>query len=152
MKSHVLLLCALLGAFASGCQRKWVKSEEIPGTWSLSEDSRQLLDPGFQKAAGTLVFRPDKTFAATEVSAEIFYGSSDKPRLITGTGTWSLTYLDSKQTIYLALKTAEPPPPTRLPGESFLLYAERKDSIVILYYFIGDPDGDPKVVFVRKSN
>jgi hypothetical protein len=152
MKIRALLLCALLGVFASGCQRKWVKPEEIPGTWTISEDSRQLLEPPFQKAAGTLVFRPDKTFGATEVPEDIFYGSSDKPRLITGTGTWGLTYLDSKQTIYLALKTAEPPPPIRLPGESFLLYAERKDSMVTLYYFIGDPDVDHKVIFVRKFN
>jgi hypothetical protein len=151
MKLRALLLCALVGVFAFGCQRWWVKIEDIPGTWTISEDSRQRLAPEFQKAAGTFVFRSDKTFAATEVPAEIFYGTAEKPRLITGTGTWDLSGSNGAQNIYLSLKTAEPPPPIRLPGDSFLLYTERKDSKVTVFYFLGDPDLGRKVIFEKRS-
>ena len=146
-------LCALLELAASGCQRNWVKPEEIPGTWTMNQASRRFLSPETQNAAATFVFEANGNFSATEVPEDLLYPPSNSgPKLVSGTGTWKLIYPNGQQLFDLSFKAMSLGQRGTLPYDTMILNVERKDSVVTLYFFQDDPDLGRKFIFTHKSN
>ena len=147
----IVVLAALFCFAAAGCERWWPVSKDIPGIWAITQDSRHLLPDEIHNATATFDFRADGTFTATEIPAEIVFISTEKMGpLLSGSGVWQLGSVNFDYEISLSFKQFTLGKPERIPADTMLLRAERKNSVTRLHYFRDDPDLGRKVIFEKK--
>lgn len=110
---------------------------DLPGTWSLTRDSRERLPEEWRARAGSLILDANGTFAAREIPGEIF---DQGPRLITGSSRW----LMSGRELRLDLVAVANAHSGNVPFSTHL-----EASGTTLRYFIGDPDNFDTIEFQK---
>jgi hypothetical protein len=142
----------LLGGLVSivGCQAKW-RNDQFEGTWRV--DTSDSPASGARSIAMTFTLGQDGRFVASSVSSDFLELDDLKPdRLLSGSGTWSLTRLDpeGEERLRLSFKKVEGSTGRNLPygAELFIQGSSREPR---LFYFIGDPDESQRVVFRQES-
>lgn len=135
-----------------GC--KSVKTADVTGTWVITDQSRQNLPPGFQKASAKIVVNVDGSFAASELPEELHpvppYDMKPRMRLDSGNGTWKLASWDGAQHLQLEFHALASADEKSQGSYGFPLIISRERSAMSLYYSLGDPDQGQRVEFERK--
>jgi len=124
----------LLLAFA--CERE-IALSDLPGTWTLTRDSREGRPAEARARGSSLVLRANGTFTAQEIPGEIF---DQGPGFITGNGRW----LMSRRGLRLDLLTVANGDRTKVPFSTHFRAAG-----ATLRYFVGDPDDFKTIEFEK---
>jgi hypothetical protein len=130
----------------SGC--KSVKSEDVVGTWLITNESRENVPVELRKNTARIVLNTDGSFTAAEL-VDKFYFSADGYGPGGGNGVWKLVSQEGRQQVQLDFHEITN---KGLRGTfSMPLEISRGwSSIENLYYFQGDPDLGRRVEFKRK--
>lgn len=139
----------------AGC--RGVSESELIGTWTLTDESRQLLPEQSETSLASLRLATDGYFTARELPGELV-GRDD---LVTGTGEWSLAEASSStgntltvwwrggQTLRLRFSTFSGHDDGNVSfGTQMYAYSVRGRPR--LFYYSGDPDEGRRIEFYRE--
>jgi len=122
-----------------------VTTNDLVGTWAMSEQSRSYLGAEVRVASPTLTLNSDATFTVVDLPAlrELSSASADISR--SGRGRWSILQTSNHERLELFFDQG--------PGDELFISDWSSDgpwSSTTLYYFIGDPDSGRRIQFVRR--
>lgn len=145
------LLSLVIVTFVA-CLRDIPSRDALVGTWTVAEDSRQLLAGPLRTLALELTLRRDGTFAAVDAPGELVYTDSparDKP--LSGTGKWAMDETLGDHRISLSFLTVSGENNVRLPFHVDLLTSGTTMNPQ-LYFYRGDPDDRMIIAFVMSRH
>ncbi len=122
-----------------------VKANDLVGTWTMTESSRQYLPAELQTVSPTLTLNSDGTFTTVAFPGRRQAGSTFVPVARSTRGVWTVAPTDGSNRVQLTF-TDEPS------GGQLLISDWASDGPVSptrLYYFEGDPDSGRRIVFMR---
>jgi hypothetical protein len=131
-----------------GC--KSAQPTELPGTWLMTDESRQVLPTGLQQASAKIVLDAKGTFVAANVPGLFFSPERRDARLESGSGTWRLVSRDGKQQVQLDFHEIVDWRRNELPYGT-QLDVSRGWSALSLYYFLGDADEGRRIEFAKQK-
>ncbi len=123
-----------------GCGR--ARLENVTGTWTMKETSRQILPPELNNAQSRIVLSSDGSCTAHLVPGP-FQSPPQPPRLDGDSGVWRIVERAGKEQIQLDFRVENGP-------FSFPLVISKGWTGITLYYFLGDPDEGLRIDFERK--
>lgn len=131
------------------CADRVVPQSELVGTWSVANDSRELLASQLRSRSIGLILRHDGTFEALDVPGDLLLqGREWEGQPISGSGTWSPDRTFGDQRIALSFQALSRPDVIRLPFRA-ALWASRTKYGPQLYYYRGDPDERFTIAFEK---
>ena len=140
-----MLLCLGL----QGCRT--VQSNEITGTWVITDESRQRFFSESQRAAAARITQDSSgAFAANEVPDDLLYGPEASNGLVTGTGIWKLVSREGRQQVQLRFNAITAGGRGEAHYETILYVSTGLPSTVGLFYYRGDPDEGRTIEFEKK--
>ena len=138
---HLMILLSL--SAIAGCNS--VKANDLVGTWTMTESSRQYLPAELRAAAPKLTLNSDGTFTAVDLPGGRLVGSAVVPVTRSAPGVWTVAPTDGSNRVQLRFQQEDY-------GEQLFISDWASDgpgSPTKLYYFDGDPDLGRRIVFTR---
>ena len=156
---YPLAVFVLLAALDCGIFRQ-VTSDELAGTWVVTDKSREHLSKASRVGLATIILERSGRFTASEVPGELLYGPPDRSpppwqpgwaALVTGTGVWELTSEERGQRVSLEFREITL---GELVGDQYttgLGISTWGSTPPVLYFYPGDPDVAPRIKFEKKK-
>jgi hypothetical protein len=143
--SAFVALAALLAAV--GCRRA-ASSDDVVGTWVITDSSRSRLGPTARNAPGRLVIDRQGTFVAKGCPPDLLYVAFDDTKEpVSGRGEWRLASDNGTPAVHPTFRLISAGQQAPVPYDTPLYLSTRP---VGLYYFQGDPDSSVRIIFERK--
>ena len=149
-KVYVALLVAAI-SLTTGCKTKSWTSDEFEGIWHLETGSRATSQTA--STVATFKLEHDGRFIASSLPPDFLRLEDVKPnQVLSGSGTWSLRRdSEGEERLLLTFTNVEGGTGQDLPyGAELFIQGPSRDPG--LFYFIGDPDENQRVVFRRDSS
>jgi hypothetical protein len=138
--SKLALISGLICFAALGCGRADFSSIEFVGTWTLTDDSRELLTAQIRNARSTLILNADGRFEASDLPGTMLsFEEEEGGLLVSGSGVWSLNLRNNRQEIQLEFRSFSAGQLGGTPYGTHLIVSSN-ESKPMLYFFAGDPD------------
>lgn len=118
-----------------------VKADDVVGTWSMSERSRDYLPVDLRSLSPRLSLGPAGTFVATDFPESQIRQSAPVNVALTGRGTWKVMLQGGRSVIDLRFESD---------FGTQLYVADSLGSELTLYYFLTDPDSGQRIEFTRE--
>ena len=144
-RRRLSLLIFVAMAMIAGCRSEQVRSGELAGVWKV--ESRCGARPPTH--ATTLTLDPGGDFTAVSVPTELMCADGPINEFLSGTGSWSLIGAFGKSRVLLRFKTLVKADTRSLPFGTEM-FTEKRNSQVYLFYFLGDPDENQRVIFSKR--
>jgi hypothetical protein len=147
-RKALLALVAVLQFLGSACSDAVIPDAALIGTWTVAQESFELLPVQVRANAVTLTLHSDGTFEGNVLAEMVSNEPEGRNRAIHCSGEWRRDNTLGDQRIGLRVLEVRGPHSLRLPFRTDLWLTTSRDG-TRLHYYRGDPDERVMFVFAK---
>jgi hypothetical protein len=133
----------------TACTGTKPQATDIVGTWLIDSSARHVLPPSSAVGCAHFSFSSDTTFVATSVPSTLFSAEPLAGPPVTGRGTWQMSENEGRDQIQLRFLSTDQPEKYGS-DHGAQLDIEKRGRRLVLFYYLGDPDEQDRVEFIKQ--